>query len=355
MHNGSLLALREAIASNLTHPWRLVLSIIILAPLLVLPAVFEMQAASSLDALLADEEQRGTNVLIVENGGGPLDGHLCDAIGAQGGIERAGGVSASSVVGLGGNNLISSRRVFATPGYLQILNYGQPRGSGPLAYIGPALSKEISIADFTEVQMSDGQRITVLAAPESARGEARSRWITMVVPALDEVQECWIEARSESLAAVRGAIPAFFPSAASLRVTALRDESAVVAAFTVWEERSTRWLFTATGTVGGLLVGTLLWPRRHEYALYRILGMSRAQVTLLASAEAMILVVSGVGVASISAFGAALLQIEGAWLTYAGSGLLQVSLSSSVLCVVVAMLSLTISAGSPAHILRERA
>lgn len=344
-------ALREAALTNAARPWRLVVSVLLLAPLLLVPAALELTAAVALDKELSSEEALGRDVLVVEREGGVLDGARCEAVGSQDGVLDAGGVSEPEVVGVGTDALISTRRVTATPGYLRALGY---ETSSAEAIAGFALSKELSIQDGAIVSFSDGSRARMSIAVDSPRAEARSRWITVPAAALDAVRECWVTASPSTLAAVQAAIPSFFPTATDLRVSTLRTDRLSKQAIATWEDRPTRWLFAAAGASAALLVGVMLWPRRHEYALCRLLGMSRPVVMLLAAAEAMLLVTASALLATPYAV-AVMAFLGGIRNDYAQVVLVQGMLALAVLTVLVAPVTAWVSSGRPADVLRERA
>lgn len=342
--------LRESAQANINRPWRMVIGAFLIGALTAAPALLDMIAAWTLDTTLIDETARGANVLVVENDGGTIDARECVATQQLQGVLYAGAVSAPDLVTLGDAGIVTARRVLATPGYLEIMAYPRFDGLRGYAILGPALTRELSIQESAAIKISGEGAITMVSALSSGRADAQARWVTMPIAPRGEAQQCWIETTRQSLDSVHAVIPYLFTDARALSVDRLRDGKVSDVATRNRHERSTSTLSIAGGIAASLVAGILVWPRRHEYALYRLLGMSRARVALIAAGEAQVLLALGFLLAGVAVCSA----------TLAIPGLLAVGGSHLLIASAVAMFLTYVSvtgmvSGNTAQILRNRA
>lgn len=344
-------ALREASKTTVARPWRLALATLMGGLIMAAPAAFEMIALDTLTDTIVDEMARGSVVLVVESGSGTLDGRHCSAVAAQDGVVASGGVTAPAVVSVGEPALTTARSVRATPGYLEILWDTPPLSRGPHAVFGSDLATEVSIAEGAEIELGD-TRLAAFSGPHSPRGESRGRWITVPVAHLDSVQQCWVEVRPAALAPIRAAIPAMFSDTAALEVTALRDQAITEAAVSGWRNRMTRWLSLVCGAVAGLVVGTLVAPRRAEFALYRLLGMPLPSVILIAAAESVLLLSYGMLFAGLTSSALVPLLDPIAPVELLSTLLVQLGLTSAVALSAVGISGILLTTPNPAQIIR---
>jgi hypothetical protein len=346
-------ALRESFRTTAARPWRFVLGVVMGGLIMATPAVFEVTALDSVTDVLVDEETRGTNVLIVESADGALDGRDCAAVAAQQGVVASGGMTTPTVVPVGDPALTTARSVEATAGYFEIVWGRQPRFSEPAVVLGSELGRELSVADGALITLGGDQRFAAASATPSAREGPRGRWATIPAAYLPSVQQCWIEASPASLAHVRASIPALFPDAQTLTVNVMRDDALSELAMTGWMNRPGRWLHLLCGAVMGAIVGTLLSPRRAEYALYRLLGMSRPAVAVIAIVEAALLVQSSLLLSGLigAAVVPALDPVEPADIL--SSLLLQIAMTAAVAALVAGAACVLLTAGNPAQTIRS--
>lgn len=346
-------ALREALRTTVARPWRLVLAALLGGLIMAAPAIFETIALDGLADVLAEERARGSAVLIVESESGQLDGHECSAVAAQQGVVAAGGTSAPTVVSVGEPALTTARSVLATSGYFEILWGAEPRYSEPTAVLGSDLAHEQSIADGAPIVLGDDRVLAAASARPSPREDSRGRWITIPVGALPAVQQCWVEVSPESLDAVRAALPAMFPDATGLTVSAMRDDARTELAIAGWTSRPGRWLSLACGAVAGLMVGTLIAPRRAEYALYRLLGLSRPTVLVIALVEALLLIHAAVLLAGLVS-GAVIPVLDPiAPAEILTALLLQIGLTGAIAATAAGTSCLLVTSGNAAHAIRS--
>ncbi|MGN8553443.1 UNVERIFIED_CONTAM: hypothetical protein OHV15_12755 [Microbacterium sp. SLM126] len=345
-------ALRESLRTTAARPWRFALGVAIGGLIMAAPAAFEVTALDRVTDVLADEEARGTHVLIVESEEGALDGRDCSAVAGQQGVVAAGGMTAPKVVSVGEPALTTARSVEATAGYFEIVWGREPRSSQPAVVVGSELGRELSVADGAQITLG-GDRFAASSASASVREDPRGRWLTIPAAHLQRVQQCWVEASPESLAPVRASLPALFPDAQALSVTVMRDGALSEAAIASWVNRPGRWLHLVCGAVAGAIVGTLLSPRRAEYALYRLLGLSRPTVLVIAIVEATLLVQPALVLGGLicAAVVPALAPLAPADIL--SSLLLQIAMTGAAAAAVAGMTCVLLTSGNPAQTIRS--
>ncbi|KRB38476.1 ABC transporter permease [Microbacterium sp. Root180] len=346
-------ALRESLRTTAARPWRFALGVAIGGLIMAAPATFEVTALDSVTDVLADEETRGAYVLIVESEEGALDGRDCSAVAGQQGVVAAGGMTAPKVVSVGEPALTTARSAEATAGYFEIVWGREPRSSEPAVIVGSELGRELSVADGAQITLGGDQRFAASSASASAREDPRGRWLTIPAAHLQSVQQCWVEASPESLAPVRASLPALFPDAQALSVTVMRDGALSEAAITGWVNRPGRWLHLVCGAVAGAIVGTLLSPRRAEYALYRLLGLSRPTVLVIAIVEAMLLVQLALVLGGLicAAVVPALAPLAPADIL--SSLLVQIAMTGAAAAAVAGLTCVLLTSGNPAQTIRS--
>lgn len=347
-------ALRESFLTTTTRPARFAMATVVGGLAMALSPALESIALDDLTDVLHDEQARGSNVLVIESEAGVLDGRLCAAMSAQEGVKAAGGVTAPVVLPIGDPALTTARAVQATAGYFEILWGGPPRSSAPLAMLGSDLGKELSIATGAQVSLGDAGLFEAHPAPASIRAESRGRWVTIPAAALDAVHQCWVEVSPGALHHMRAAIPAMYPGEERLKVSALRSEETTDTAVAAWESRPSQLLHVICGAVGGLVIGSLIAPRRAEYALYRVLGMPLRVVLLLAAIEAVLLLLPALAFAGLAS-GVLLSVLDPiSVVELVSTSLWQLSMTAATASLALGVVAVLLTSGNPATVLRRR-
>ncbi|MFK4806161.1 hypothetical protein ACI3KX_09850 [Microbacterium sp. ZW CA_36] len=346
--------LREAWRTTTAHAWRSIVGLTVMTAVLASGVAIEAEAVHRTMTTVEGEYTQGANVLIVSNQGGVLDGARCQALSHQDGVSAAGGATSTDVVRIGDPSVLSVRRVRATSGYFEILDLALPLMNGVVGAVGPGIAAELGVGQRSRLKLSDATSVTVArSSTESIAGE-RTRWLTVLAPTLPAVNECWVEVEPGALDAIQALVVATFGKADHLQVDSAHDRALLTATLGAWQQRWTRWAGFAAGAAATLFCGILLAPRRHEYALYKLLGMPRTSVWLICATEAALLTAAGallsVGVVAGTLTDVSLphvieiARLAGAQLVFA-------------LCTVtvgVALVATALTSGSTAQVIRSR-
>lgn len=274
-------AFRESRKTLRAHPWRHLVGTVTIASILAASTLMETATLHTTLSTLEGEVDRGANVLIVESPGQPLSGAVCESMTSQPDVIAAGGVSHAEVVELGQPALVSVRKVSATTGYFLLMRLPVPTDAESAAAVGARVADELGIVDRSLIQTSFGS-VRLQIAPDAIRAEERSRWMTVLRHAGWPVDQCWIEARNGTVDAVKTIVTASFHEVPEVTLAVLRDRTTTETTMRAWDARSTQWAWPAAGALSGVVCALIVAARRHEYALYRILGVRRAAVKLIA-------------------------------------------------------------------------
>ncbi|MFD4960400.1 hypothetical protein [Microbacterium sp. NPDC058389] len=349
----SSIAWREAWRTTVAHPWRLLLGMCLTAGAMGSVAAIEAATAASAMSALAADEAKGSNVFVIRDEAGPLDGRQCESLGSLAGVRSAGGVSVPVVDTLE-LAAVSVRTVSGTTGYLHILGYQPGPDSQAQAVAGPSLREELGVLDGSQLEIGDGGTWTVDVLPQNERASDRSRWITYIDVAPSSVGECWIEVERGMSDVVKQALPAAFSGAERLRMETLGAAEASDTVTESWATRPTRFGWIGAAFVACIAIGSLLVTRRPEYALYRLVGISRRWVWLVAALEGALIVTAGLAL-SLLIQGVLRTQIP---LSYqnvsASAGLTSLLLSASAAYLMTTSLACLVTAGNVAHVIRTR-
>ncbi|MCW3493451.1 FtsX-like permease family protein [Microbacterium sp. SSM24] len=346
--------INEAWRTSVTHPWRFFAGSTLVAAALTGSVAAELHVGYTAMATISEEQLRGASVLVIENDSGTLDSRDCLRLDHQDGVVAAGGVTNPDVVSIGSPPVIDVRRVYATEGYFDILDLPLSALPGRIGSIGADVQAELGVAPEAVIDLSDGSQVTVSKAAPSIRAEERGRWLTVLAPTLARVQQCWVETERGALSAVRSTLVAALGDAGQLNVTTLRDRVLSDAATEAWDRRWTQWAWAAGGVSAALSCGLLVAARRHEYALYRLLGLSRAATSLIAMLETAMMSACGIGIASLCV-GAYIAQLPQESLsTLAEIGGAQLLLASALASVAAGAVTVAVASGRTAQIIRNR-
>jgi hypothetical protein len=126
------------------------------------------------------------------------------------------------------------------------------------------------------------------------------------------------------------------------------------ATISTWHARLSVWSWILTGVFSGLFVALTVGARRHEYALYRIIGIPKAVVRLIAVLEIVLPWMLGTAVSIFATAAGLAFFFQGSILESTEAALVQILLSSS-LCLILGVFSiLLLTGGSVAQTIRNR-
>ncbi|MGN8552196.1 UNVERIFIED_CONTAM: hypothetical protein OHV15_06405 [Microbacterium sp. SLM126] len=327
---------------------------ILLGLLLAAAGGAELVSTTGAMAAMEREVNKGATVLIVDRNDGEIDGSRCLGLSLLEGIRAAGAVSAARTTGFVGYPSIPFQSATATPGVVDILYPDLRLAPETEGLAGEAVIAEIGLVDGSRVTLTDHAALTIgIPKAHGPRTETRARWIYTFHPTVTRASECWIEADVGNTEAVREIVVAAFADVKDLRVHPLSSSATLDITRKSWTERPTQFFWMAGALATGGLVLILLYQRRHEFALYRLLGMGRAQTALVAAAGAMALTTTATLFAvELCLLLACLLPDVPA--VAVQLSLTQIVLSASATSVIAAAGAIAASSGNTTRMIRNR-
>jgi hypothetical protein len=278
---------REVLRNVTASPVRTALTA--LAAAVVGASVVLATVANVDDIVQAHETQelRGLSTLSITGvNGEAVSAGECDATNTLDAVSAAGSVLRVEQIHPANTDTPVSVR-YTTPGYIAVAYPGTKRDVESIA--GGDLVAEIgavsggTISDATRGAQTVGITIEV-AATSRSRIEGINRDLVVAVAPLGATSECLVEVSDGLTNEVAAAMPAFFSTPISVRPFLPADRVDRDPA----RELDTRWsqvVWVGGGVGVALFAAFAWWSRRHETALYRLLGFTKRSIAILVGLE----------------------------------------------------------------------
>lgn len=330
--------LYEAWATILARPWRFVLAVLAFAVLMIASALPEALAVGRAQQDYDANVRDGGSVIIVKAKDGTLDALSCLALGRASSVHAAGAIYGIGTTQISHSAGTSYRIASVSPQFPEVVDPAVRPTTGLI--VGADLQKETSVRNGSALVFNDGREgIVDGTLTESGRTSTMGRWIMATVSVQSQAEECWIDAKPESLDMLRRAMPSLFPDENELELSSsIRPTfDSVVQQL---KERPTAWSWVLGALLAFAASSFLLWTRRHELALYLVTGFSRSSVIAISVIEL-----------SLTAFLAIVISTLG---SHAGCALLRLQTDLSISAVhinILLMACTTLIGGSAASAL----
>ncbi|MFQ5523433.1 MAG: hypothetical protein ACE5F5_07630 [Acidimicrobiia bacterium] len=225
--------------------------------------------------------------------------------GAESGVSRADcyalrnnpGVVGTASVRLVGPTEIATRpgdryqMATAIPGSERVWGVSIRRGEGSL-WLGEAVVEDLGGVPPELLAIGNPPTVyTVAGVLEARRNQVVERWLTVVVPPTGEANECWVEWRPEVYEAGLGAMPTLLGRDDLVARERLRRDEFRVDPVRLLEERTAPTVWQVVATLAVFVGWIVHRARRSEYALYRAVGFSLADLYFMSQTEVMALLV----------------------------------------------------------------
>lgn len=281
--------IRETMSNLLMERWRAVVLVVLAAVLTAIVVFAELDARRAAVDTDAAMRAAGRYVFVAQSvePDVPLDASRCVAMGTR-----------DDVVGAGGFYDVGSVRITKAPG--EFLTLRQMKGDMPTILTGQPMPASASIAvtepfahragvaDGMVVELSGGRGSGEVAVLDmNARVPDPGAWVLMSSAPVGYVTECWVEALPAAADTISDVMTAWLTQeSVTVRTHPLLTEDRFqIDPLTMFDTRTTKFLWAAGGLVLGLVATTFTWFRRAELALYRTVGAARAQVVLIYAAQ----------------------------------------------------------------------
>ncbi|MGJ8720548.1 MAG: hypothetical protein ACSHW9_01765 [Salinibacterium amurskyense] len=263
------------------------------------------------------QELRGLSTLsITAVDGETLSATACDAINEVDVVNAAGGAIRTEVIQPSNSTAPVTIR-YTTPEYIAVAYPGSARGLSSIA--GAELVGEIgAVAGGTIVDSSSisPHKPVILDAVAGSRSriDGINRDVLIASAPVGNVSECLVDVSYGQADLMATVVPTFFSSPVVVRSflpTDSVDRNPALELDTRWS--GFLWLGGGLGLV--LFAAFVWWSRRHETALYRLLGFDRRSVGFIVALETVLVTIIPAQLASSWAIG--FVPIDGGAVTYA--------------------------------------
>lgn len=239
------------------------------------------------------------------NSASGVDAARCDALSAIPGVRSAGGIVAQTEVVFA--NRPDSRYLLlsVTQGFVDFMwpaslnpRHATPPGvpivtEGDSVLIGSQAALDLGLGPDTTVGYLEATAGTSVSTdvfgvlpPSLREGVADVRVVSLVAP-VGRVQECLVEAYPDTRQAVEELLLGWFPVADEPVTQSFRTEDQLGPPVSDFDGRVSKLFWLVAFGVDLILVLTMWWARRAEFALYQLLGMNRKGLALALVFEAL--------------------------------------------------------------------
>ena len=289
--------IKEIGANLIAERWRAVVIAVITAAATTSVVATELDQVRRAVAADAELKSAGRYVYVAwtEGADTPVNPTRClalrhnQAVLAAGGYTHGGPVSVAKAPGelFGARMMVGDMPALLAP--------HNPPSPGQV-YISQTAAARVGLADGRTVLLGGGlgnARVSVVDM--SARVPDPGPWVWIPAAPGEKLDECWVEVVPAADQVAQPAITAWLSQGERTVIVTrfLAEDPLRTDPVTVFAARSTRYAWAASGVIVGVVVWLIIWFRRSEMALYRTVGSSRGQTTLIFVLPYMALMVVG--------------------------------------------------------------
>lgn len=283
------LALSEVHRNLMSSPVRSLVLMLMFLAIGVGVSAFTRGDTDRIAAVAATQYRAGAFVYeLVGPSGARVDALKCNSLNGVDGVVAAGGVMASSVVALESQPEAQLRLLTVTPSFIGAAWPGVSSANRLSVFAGNSL-KDLGIAPDSRVryQTTQGEsyvlHVDAVAHDPSVTGE--ERLLVEVAPPSGTLDSCLVLVAPPATHAAGEAFSGFFGAGTTVRAVLLSSDL-IADPKALFASRLSGLGWLAAGLACAIiLVGSWL-ARRHEFALYRLMGFTEPAVFVMLCAEA---------------------------------------------------------------------
>ena len=225
--------------------------------------------------------EMGANVAVVTSGAGTLQSDDCQSLAGMDSVLHVGQVSVLDEATFDSAPGDSVRTATVDVGYLRIVA-PDFRGSTEGVVVGMDAAGTFGARTGSILRTQTGEIDVVGVLAESPRASDRARWAMIPWHAdnFGPVAECWFESEPDSSGTAIQLASSYFPESPELRIVRAYDAD-FAAIRTVWDQRATAYFPLIVGALAALVYFSVLMTSRQSVALYRVLGATRKDTTII--------------------------------------------------------------------------
>jgi hypothetical protein len=264
----------EAISNAFARPFQTALIAVLSAALAFAAFVLPWATLSQAHAMLEQDIAEGRSIIVVGSSGGRISSERCDLLRSVAGVTTAGAVLRTVQLRSAGGRPISA--VLVTPG-LPALQWPELPDLAPGSVVVPSTENALASGVPTHVMIDGAEHHLTTGGNAISAGRISSFHAKVMIPssAQSVTSECYVEATPGAEAGIASVAAAWFPTTEGARTISLvPGKPAGATSQELLSSSPQLWMILcAIGTIV-FAVGSSVWSRRHDFAVYQQLGLS---------------------------------------------------------------------------------
>ncbi|WP_136040661.1 MULTISPECIES: hypothetical protein [unclassified Microbacterium] len=280
----------EAISNAFARPLQTALIAVLSAALAFAAFILPWATVSQAHAMLEQDIAEGRSIIVVGSSGGRISTERCDLLRSVVGVTTAGAILRPVELRSTGGRPISA--VLVTPG-LPALQWPELPDLAPGTVVVPSTENALASGVPTPAMIDGTERQLTAGGTAISAGRISSLHAKVMIPSSTQsvATECYVEATPGAEAGITSVAAAWFPATEGARTIPLVPGKPAGA--TSQEHLSSSpqlWvILCAIGTIV-FAVGSSVWSRRHDFAVYQQLGLSHRGSLVMTLVESTITV-----------------------------------------------------------------
>ncbi|MGH3691376.1 MAG: hypothetical protein ACRDT7_14585 [Microbacterium sp.] len=280
----------EAISNTFARPFQTALIAVLSAALAFAAFILPWATVSQAHAMLEQDIAEGRSIVVVGSSGGRISTERCDLFRSVSGVTTAGAVLRTVDLRSAGGRPISA--VLVSPG-LPALQWPELPDLAPGGIVVPSTENALSSGTPTLVTIDGAEHELTAGGAAISTGRISSLHSMVMIPSSVQsvTSECYVEASPGTEAGLAAVAAAWFPAAEGARTIPLvPGKPAGATGQELLATSPQLWvILCAIGTIV-FAVGSSVWSRRHDFAVYQQLGLSHRGSLVMSLVETAITV-----------------------------------------------------------------
>ncbi|WP_454173096.1 hypothetical protein [Microbacterium maritypicum] len=280
----------EAISNAFARPLQTALIAVLSAALAFAAFILPWATVSQAHAMLEQDIAEGRSIMVVGSSGGRISTERCDLLRSVAGVTTAGAVLRSVELRSAGGRPISA--VLVTPG-LPVLQWPELPDLAPRSIVVPSTQNALASGVPTPVMIDGAERQLTAGGLAMSAGRISSLHSVVMIPSSFQslASECYIEATPGAEAGVAALSAAWFPASEGARTIPLvPGKPAGATGQELLSSSPQLWVILCAVGIIVFAVGSSVWSRRHDFAVYQQLGLSHRGSLVMSLVESTITV-----------------------------------------------------------------
>lgn len=337
----------EAISNTFARPLQTALIAVLSAALAFAAFILPWATASQAHAMLEQDIVEGRSIMVVGSGGGQISTERCDLLRSVKGVTTAGAVLRAVELRSAGGRPISA--VLVTPG-LPVLQWPELTDLAAGSVVVPSTENAFASGVPTPAMIDGAEHQLTAGGAAISAGRISSLHSMVMIPSSVQsvASECYVEASPGAEAGIAAVAAAWFPAAEGARTIPLvPGKPAGATSQELLSSSPQLWVILCAVVTLVFAVGSSVWSRRHDFAVYQQLGLSHRGSLVMSLVESTITVyIPAAGGILAAVIIAALGDVRTEALEFAGASATMFLLGIAVVPVVATFICISVGRSS---------